>query len=166
MGRFLQLLVGIDFATAGLKTYLGLLVCVAALVAGHRGYLTPSEAEIVLGVGIVLALGGKVLADRRPEPPAGPPAAPPAVGGGAALLALLGLLALAVGCVPVEALEHVREQHAIMAGHALDESLPLEARQIGADAMRAMSTQHRVLDGEPLESPALPPELAPAEGPR
>lgn len=106
------------------------------------------------------SLAGFVLGRRKPP---APPAPPP--GAGLAALALAGLLAVAVGCVPVEAIEHAKEQHAIMLGHALDESLPLQARQIGADGARAMSTQHRVLAGEPLPS-ELPPELAPPGAPR
>ena len=105
-----------------------------------------------------------------PPAPLAPPPPPIAKRLGAVLLVGLAL-AFVVGCVPVEAIEHVREQHAAMAGHALDESLPLQARQVGADAMRGFSVQHRVLAGELLESPELPPELAPApmlddEGPR
>lgn len=122
---------------------------------------TRRRAAAILGATLA---GG--VATPPPAPLSPPPAPPPSVSRKLAAFALAGLLALAVGCVPVEALDHVKEQHAIMAGHALDESLPLPARQVGADAMRAMSTQHRVLAGEPLPSPELPPALAPAGGGR
>lgn len=127
---------------------------------------TRRRAAAILGATLA---GG--VATPPPAPLSPPPAPPPSVSRKLAALALAGLLALVVGCVPVEAIEHAREQHAIMAGHALDESLPLPARQVGADAMRGFSMQHRALAGEPLESPPLPPGLeaaAPAlvEGPR
>ena len=78
------------------------------------------------------------------------------------VLALGALVALsASACVPMEAVEQAREEHAINLGHALDPELPGEARQIGADGARAWSAQHRALTGEDLPLEALPPELAP-----
>ena len=77
---------------------------------------------------------------------------------------------LFAGCVAPEAIEQARNEAAICHGHAMDASLPLEARMIGADGERAWQAQHGALCGgdrvpgsetwEPL-----PPELAPA-GPR
>lgn len=95
------------------------------------------------------------------------------------------MMLLVAGCVPMEAVEQAREEHAINLGHALDESLPLEARQIGADGLRAWAAQHRALSGDdlPVDGPGLlvprcetcgrpavrgplPPELGPAGGGR
>ena len=70
MARVLQILAALDFKTAGVKTYLGLLVIVAALVAGHLQHLTPEQTEIAVLLGAGLAGVGKALADKRKDPPA------------------------------------------------------------------------------------------------
>jgi hypothetical protein len=76
-------------------------------------------------------------------------------------VAVVVMLALTSGCVPMEAVEQAREEHAISIGHALDPALPIEARQIGADGARAWAAQHRSLTGDDLPIEALSPELAP-----
>lgn len=70
MARVLQILAALDFKTAGVKTYLGLAVIVAALVAGHLQHLSPEQVEIAVILGAGLAGVGKVLADTRKDPPA------------------------------------------------------------------------------------------------
>lgn len=70
MARVLQILAALDFKTAGVKTYLGLLVIVAALVAGHLGHLTPDQRDVAVLFGAGLAGVGKALADKRKDPPA------------------------------------------------------------------------------------------------
>lgn len=83
------------------------------------------------------------------------------IGPAALLLACL----LLVGCVAPEAIEQARTEAALCHGHALDASLPLQARQIAADEQRAWLAQFRALDGHEVPGsevwPALPPELAP-----
>ena len=54
------------------------------------------------------------------------------------------------GCVPQAALLQAATQRDVNAGHATDEGLPLEARQIGADAEDAFSAQLYLLDGTKL----------------
>ena len=62
---------------------------------------------------------------------------------------LILVLALLVGCVPLEpAIRHAEIQEAANAGHAADESLPLEARQIGAANARAWAAQRDYLSGD------------------
>ncbi len=74
-------------------------------------------------------------------------------------LALAAALLLG-GCVPVEAVGQARNEVSIGLGHAFDTSLPLEARQIGADEARAWAAQAALL-GETVPLPPFPAELAP-----
>lgn len=94
----------------------------------------------------------------RLAPPAGP------------ALTLVLACALLVGCVAPEAIVQARTEAALNHGHAADTSLPLEARQIGADNSRAWQAQHVALTGNPVPGseswPALEGDLAPAGSPR
>lgn len=136
-----------------------------ALIA-KRGPACPETRRRAAAILSATLAGG--VAAPPPAPPPRPPAPPPATRGVVALL-VAGLLALVVGvgCVPVEAVEQARTEASINAGHARDESLPIEARQVGADNERAWQAQHRALTGDPVPGseawPPLPPELAPAE---
>lgn len=94
-------------------------------------------------------------------------------------IGVAGGMFLFAGCVPIEAVEQTKEEHAINTGHALDASLPIEARQIAADTVRADAAHYKALTGDELPSdvgtfspvcptcrrPAaagpFPPELAP-----
>lgn len=166
MTRFFAALMGIDFATAGLKTYLGLLLAVAGLVAFDRGYISAFEAELCIGGGLILAGVGRFLAERRPEPPQGPPPTPPAVGTGALLLIALGASLCVVGCVPVEAVRHAEAQ--AVTAYGLSQRAPSEdGRTIGAMQLEAWRRQHISLSGDDVTPPdgATFPELRPlAEG--
>lgn len=75
----------------------------------------------------------------------------------------LSLLLLLAGCVAPEAIEQARHQAAISHGHALDVTLPLEARQIAADDDRAWQQHHKTLTGDPVPGsekwPPLPRDL-------
>lgn len=79
--------------------------------------------------------------------------------GGLLVLAVVVLVAVS-GCVPMEAVEQAREEHAINVGHALDESLPLEARLIAADAVLAWEAQAVALTGDHLQTPQAVADLA------
>lgn len=87
-----------------------------------------------------------------------------------ALLGLALIVAACAGCVAPEAIEQARTEAANNHGHAMDTTLPLEARQVGADNTRAWRAQHLALTGDDVPGaetwPALPPELAPAKADR
>ncbi len=63
-------------------------------------------------------------------------------------VAVLVWLLLSSGCVPVEAVNQAATEAAICHGHASDETLPVEARQIGASEAAAWAAQYRSLTGE------------------
>lgn len=63
-------------------------------------------------------------------------------------LGLVFLVAAAGGCVSAEAIRQCRENAAINRGHAADESLPAEAREIAEDNADAWAVQLYNLTGE------------------
>lgn len=63
--------------------------------------------------------------------------------------ALLAALLLAPGCCAhAPAVEHAATHAALNTGHARDEALPRQAREIAADAARGWAVQYRLLTGE------------------
>lgn len=65
---------------------------------------------------------------------------------------LLGLL-LAAGCVPAQAIRLLETRRAVNAGHAVDEGLPVQAREIALDAHDADCVLLELLDGQEIPGP-------------
>lgn len=63
--RALAILLAVDFATAGWKTYLGLAVAAAGLVGLALQKLDATTAELLIALGIGFAGLGKLAADKR-----------------------------------------------------------------------------------------------------
>ena len=60
----------------------------------------------------------------------------------------LALVVIFAGCVPAEAVRQARHEAAINEGHASDETLPVEARMIGAANAAAWAAQLGSLTGD------------------
>lgn len=63
--RIFAILGSLDTKTAGRKTYVGLAIAAAALVAGHFGAIPPESVDLAVSFGLIVAGVGKVLADTR-----------------------------------------------------------------------------------------------------
>jgi hypothetical protein len=79
-------------------------------------------------------------------------------------LVVIAILAVVVaGCTPARAIEQARREAAICHGHAVDDSMSIDARVIGASEARAWQEQHRALTGDLVPGSeawtAIPPEV-------
>lgn len=65
-----EILLAIDFKTAGLKTYACLAVCVGLAVLAHfkPDMLSPDDALKAIGTAAVAGLGANYLGRKREEP--------------------------------------------------------------------------------------------------
>ena len=81
MGKLLQLLAGIDWKTAGWKTYAGCAIVLACVIAGQLGKLDAEAVAAGSAFGAVLAGIGRLAAGKRedPAPPSDKPPEPPVV---------------------------------------------------------------------------------------
>lgn len=66
--RILTLVSAVDLATAGRKTYVGLAIAAAAVIAGHFQVIPAEAVEPAVVVGLAIAGAGKIAADRRAKP--------------------------------------------------------------------------------------------------
>lgn len=76
MSKLLQILGSVDWKTAGWKTYLGLAIVVACVVAEHLGQLDKEAAGAGVMFGCMIAAVGRFAAGRREDPPEKPPEPP------------------------------------------------------------------------------------------
>ncbi len=65
ISRIVGILASVDLKTAGKKTYFGLAVALAALVAGHFQVIPAEAVDPAVLAGLAVAGVGKVLADKR-----------------------------------------------------------------------------------------------------
>ena len=67
MGKFFEMLLKIDFKTAGWKTYLGLALVVLSLVLRHLQVLDQVQSDQLTVLGVGIATIGRAAVNNRAE---------------------------------------------------------------------------------------------------